>query len=129
MGLRRLSVLAAIVSLGALVLATGAQACSCAPLSRKQAMRGADAAISGRLLKVIPQSRQRAIFRYRVQRVYKSASGIRRGRILSVHSARSSAACGLPTRTGRRYGLMLARAQGTWTSGVCALLSKRHCAS
>jgi hypothetical protein len=92
-------------------------------------MRGADAAISGRLLKVIPQSRRQAIFRYRVQRVYKGAPGIRRGRVVSVHSALSSAACGLPTRAGRRYGLMLSRAEGVWASGVCGLLSRHHCAS
>jgi len=91
-------------------------------------MRGADAAISGRLLKVVPRSRQRAIFRYRVQRVYKGAAGIRRGRVISVRSARSSEACGLPARVGRRYGLMLARVGGAWSSGVCALLSKHHCA-
>lgn len=92
-------------------------------------MQGADAAISGRLLKVVPQSRRRAVFRYRVQRVYKNAPGIRRGQVVSVHSARSSAACGLPTRTGRRYGLMLSRVEGVWTSGVCALLSRHYCAS
>jgi hypothetical protein len=92
-------------------------------------MRGADAAISGVLLKVVPQGRGRAIYRYRVQRVYKSAPGIRHGAVLSVHSTRASAACGLPTRTGRRYGLMLAREEGVWTSGVCALLSRRDCAS
>lgn len=127
--MRRLSIAVAIVVLGALAFAGSAQACSCAPMSRKEAMQGADAAISGRLLKVIPESGQRAIFRYRVQRVYKGTPGIRRGRIVSVHSARSSAACGLPTRTGRRYGLMLSRTEGAWTSGVCALLSKHHCAS
>lgn len=92
-------------------------------------MQGADAAISGRLLKVVPQGGQRAIFRYRVQRVYKGAPGIRRGQVVSVQSASSSAACGLPTRAGRRYGLMLSRAEGVWSSGVCALLSKHHCAS
>jgi len=92
-------------------------------------MRGADAAISGRLLKVVPQGHQRATFRYRVQRVYKVATGIHRGRVISVHSAGSSSACGLPTRTGRRYGLMLAKIDGAWTSGICGLLSKHHCAS
>jgi hypothetical protein len=128
-GLRRLSIAVAIVVLGALAFAGSAQACSCAPMPRQEAMQGADAAISGRLLKVIPESRQRAVFRYRVQRVYKGAAGIRPGRVVSVHSARSSAACGLPTRTGRRYGLLLSRAEGVWTSGVCAMLSKHHCAS
>jgi hypothetical protein len=127
--LRRLPIAAAIVVLGALVFAGSAQACSCARTPRKAAMRGADAAISGRLLRVIPHGRQRAAFRYRVQRVYKAAPGIRRGRVIEVQSARSPAACGLPTRTGRRYGLMLSRTEEGWSSGVCALLSKHYCAS
>jgi len=128
MRLRRLAI-AAVVSLGALVFTPGAQACSCAPMPRKEAMREADGAISGRLLKVVRQSGQRAIYRYRVQRVYKSAPGIRQGQVISVHSASVSSACGLPTRRGRRYGLLLSRAEGVWTSGLCALLSKHDCAS
>jgi hypothetical protein len=125
-GLRRLSI-AAVVVLGALVFATGTQACSCTRVPRDEAIRQADAAIAGELVKVVPQNRQRAAFRYRVQRVYKGGHGIRVGDVVSVRSARDSAACGLPTRTGRRYGLALSWSDGGWTSGACALL--RGCAS
>lgn len=92
-------------------------------------MRRADAAIAGRLVEVVPRNRMRAVYRYRVQRVYKSAAGIRVGKVVSVSSARDAAACGLPTRTGRRYGLLLSRSAGSWTSGACALLRKADCAS
>lgn len=121
--------IAVIVSLGALVFTGSAQACSCVKLPRAEAMKRADAAISGRLLKVVAQNRERAIYRYRVQRVYKRAEGIRRGRVISVHSARSGAACGLPTRTGRRYGMLLTRTKQGWASGICGLLRKSGCAS
>jgi hypothetical protein len=97
-------------------------------MSRGEAMQAADAAISGRLLKVIPRDGGRAIYRYRVQRVYKSGGGIESGGVLSVHSTRSSAACGLPTEIGRRYGLLLSHSERGWSSGACALLGKGGCA-
>jgi hypothetical protein len=90
-------------------------------------MRRADAAIAGELVKVSPRSRTRAVFRYRVRRVYKNGRGIRVGEMVSVSSARDSAACGLPTQTGRRYELALSWSEGGWTSGACGLL--RGCAS
>lgn len=90
-------------------------------------MQRADAAIAGELVKVVPRSYQRAVFRYRVQRVYKGGRGIRVGKVISVSSARDSAACGLPTRTEHRYELALSWSKGVWTSGACALL--RGCAS
>jgi hypothetical protein len=89
-------------------------------------MRKADAAIVGRLVKVIPRSGFRADYRYRVQRVYKLGPGIRRGQVISVRSARQSAACGLPSQTGRRYGLLLAWGEGRWTSGLCGVLKPRE---
>lgn len=92
-------------------------------------MQGADAAIAGRLLKVIPQNHQRALYRYRVQRVYKSDGGIKPGSVISVDSARDSAACGLPTEIGRRYGLLLSHTENGWASGACALLGKSGCTS
>ena len=92
-------------------------------------MQGADAAISGRLLKVVPQSHQRALYRYRVQRVYKSGGGIEPGTVVSVDSARGSAACGLPTELGRRYGLLLSHTEDGWVGGACAMLSKSGCTS
>jgi TPR repeat protein len=119
---RRLSVTAAIVVLGALVFVPGAQACSCAPASTADAMRQADAAIVGKLVEVVPRGRRRADYRYWVQRVYKRGHGIRRGRTIAVSSARQSAACALPRRTGRRYGLFLLRGEDRWTSGLCGVV-------
>ncbi len=92
-------------------------------------MKGADAAIAGRLLKVVPQNRQRALYRYQVQRVYKSGGGIEPGSVISVDSAHDSAACGLPTEIGRRYGLLLSHTENGWTSGACAMLGKSDCTS
>ena len=120
MRLRRLAI-AAVVSLGALVFAGSAQACSCVHAAPGEAMRGADAAIVGKLVKVVPRGRVKADFRYRVQRVYKRARGVRRGRTISVRSARQSAACGLPHGVGDSYGLMLTRDGRRWTSGLCAV--------
>jgi hypothetical protein len=121
-GATRLFVVAAVVVLGALAFAAGAQACSCAQTSPKQALRGADAAIVGELVAVIPRGDLRADYRYRVQRVYKKRVGIRRGRTISVRSATASSACGLPRRTGRRYGVLLAWSEGHWTSGLCGVM-------
>ena len=90
-------------------------------------MQAADAAVAGRLLKVVPQDGGRAIYRYRVQRVYKGGAGIESGGMLSVHSSQGSAACGLPTDIGRRYGLLLAHSENGWSSGACALLGKSGC--
>lgn len=116
-----------LVLLGGLVFAAEATACSCAPLTRGEKMRKADAAFAGTMVKVVPRGRDRAVFRYRVGRVFKRGPGIRRGRMVSVRGARGSAACGLPTTTGRRYRLALARVKGGWTAGACSLLGK--CAS
>ena len=123
--MRRLAV-AVVVVLGVLVLAGSAQACSCVRMAPGEAMRKADAAIVGRLVEVIPRGHFRADYRYRVRRVYKSGPGIRRGRTISVRSARQSAACGLPSQTGRRYGLLLAWGEGRWTSGLCGVLKPRE---
>ncbi len=125
MGLRRLSIAVAIVVLGALAFAGSAQACSCVRMAPSEAMQRADAAIVGKLVKVVPRGRLRADYRYRVQRVYKRGSGIRRGRTISVRSARQSSACGLPHGTGRRYGLLLRRDRSRWTGGLCGVFRPR----
>jgi hypothetical protein len=96
-------------------------------MSRSEAMQAADAAILGRLLEVIPQRGGRAVYRYRVQRVYKHGRGIEPGDALSVHGTRGSAACGLPTDVGGRYGLLLSHSQSGWSSGACGLLGKYRC--
>lgn len=132
--MRRLAPVAAIVVLGALLFSSSAQACSCAQIVPADALRGADAAIVGKLIEVIPRSHLRADYRYRVQRVYKAGQGIRRGGTIAVRSAADSAACGLPTQSGRRYGVLLTRAEERWTSGLCGVLTpklmrKASCAS
>ena len=86
----------AIVVLGALAFAGSAQACSCVRMAPSEAMQRADAAIIGKLVKVVPRGRLKADYRYLVQHVYKGGAGIRRGGLLSVRSARQSSACGLP---------------------------------
>ncbi len=119
--------MAAIVGLGALVFAGGAQACSCAPSAPSEALQRADAAIVGDLVKVVPRDRQRADYRYRVLRAYGSRGAIERGEVISVRSARDSAACALPSRTQRRYGLFLVRDESSrWTAGVCSVVAPRR---
>lgn len=118
---------AAIVSLGALVFAGGAQACSCAPAAPGAALQRADAAIVGDLVEVVPRDRRRADYRYRVLRAYGGGGSIDRGEVISVRSARDSAACGLPGRTEHRYGLFLVRDQSRrWTAGACSLVAPRR---
>lgn len=137
--MRRLSLAAAIVVLGALVFSAGARACSCAQMTPAEAMRQADAAIVGRLVNVVPRGRVQADYRYRVQRVYKGGGEIREGRVISVRSASASSACGLPSRTGRSYGLLLNEASAgpregaergaapghAWTGGLCGVVAPR----
>lgn len=92
----------------------------------------ADAAVVGRLLRVrtVKSTRRyeiRADFSYRIEAVYKGKRRLRRGRIVTVRSVRDTAACGLPGRVGRRYGLRLYRRKGRprWSSGLCSLMSPR----
>jgi hypothetical protein len=125
MGVRRLSVVA-IVGLGALAFAGSARACSCAPLAPRQALREADAAIVGTLVGVVPRNRLRADYRYRVRRVYRGRGTVRRGEVISVGSARRAAACALPRRLDRRYGLFLTRRRGGWVAGACSTVAPRR---
>lgn len=119
--------MAVIVSLGALVFAGGAQACSCARLAPGAALQRADAAIVGELVEVVPRDRQRADYRYRVLRAFSAGGAIAVGEVISVRSARDAAACGLPMGTERRYGLFLVRDEsGRWTAGACSLVEPRQ---
>lgn len=138
MGARRL-LAAAIVGLGLLVSTGSAQACSCAPMAAGRALRQADAAFVGTLLKVVPRGRSQADYRYSVQRVYKAGGRLRRGGTVMVRSARSGSACGLPSGIGRRYGLLLearhvspaiggkgdARGVRRWRGGICGVLAPK----
>jgi hypothetical protein len=120
---RRLSIAGALVLLGLTGFAASAAACSCAPPGPVEALRRSDAAIVGRLLDVVPRDRLHADFRYRVRRVYRGAREIERGEVISVRSAASAAACGLPRRQDRPLGLFLLREEGRWTAGICSTVS------
>jgi hypothetical protein len=122
---KRLSLTAALVMLGALAFAASAPACSCAPMKPSEALRQSDAAIVGRLVKVVPRGALRADYRYRVRRVYRGRHMIERGQMLSVRSARRAAACALPRRIAHSYGLFLTRAGGRWSSGICGVIEPR----
>jgi hypothetical protein len=91
-----------------------------------EGLRESDAAIVGRLVKIVPRGAVQADYRYEVQRVYRGARTIDVGQMLSVRSARRSAACALPRRLSHRYGLFLTRAEGRWRAGLCSVLSPRR---
>jgi hypothetical protein len=123
-GARRLFLVAALGVVAALGAVGSAQACSCAQLAPQDALRQADAAIVGELLKVLPRGDGVADFRYEVKRVYKSVRRI--GSIVSVRSTTQSAACGLPAQVGRHYGLLLDRGGGRWRGGLCGVMAPRR---
>ncbi len=126
MCVRRLSVVTALVVLSLLAFSGSAQACSCAPVGPSEALRQSDAAIVGRLVKVVPRGAMEADYRYEVQRVYRGARMIDRGETVSVRSARRAAACALPHHMDHRYGLFLAHVDGRWRSGLCGVVSPRR---
>ncbi len=107
----------------ALVFASGASACSCAPQSPAESLREADGAVVGRLVEVLPHGPLRAVFRYEVRHVYKGEGLQAVGRMLSVNSSRRGAACALPRLTGRAYGLFLTRQHGRWFGGICGVVA------
>lgn len=114
-----------LVVVAMFVFATAAQACSCAPQAPAESLREADGAIVATLVRVIPRSPTRAVYRYRVKHVYKGAK-LKGRRMLDVRSARRSAACALPRRTRRDYGLFLLRRRGRWTGGICGVVNPRR---
>lgn len=103
-----------------------AQACSCAPQSPAESLREADGAVVGRLVEVLPHGALQAVFRYEVRRVYKGDGLPPAGGMLEVRSSRGGAACGLPRRTGRGYGLFLARRNGRWFGGLCGVVAPKR---
>lgn len=124
--MRRLPLLGGLAALFALAFAGTAQACSCAPAPPAESLRGSDAAIVAELLKVVPRGPFQADYRYDVLTVFRGGRKIEEGRVLTVRSARRAAACALPRRTGRRYGLFLIRSDGRWRSGICSVISPRR---
>jgi hypothetical protein len=118
-------VLAAVLA-GFLLVPALAQACSCAPQPPADSLRESDAAIVGRLVKVLPRGRLHADYRYEVLHVYRGRKSIEPGQFLDVRSARRAAACALPRRLGHRYGLFLLHRYGHWSGGICGVISPRR---
>jgi hypothetical protein len=114
------------VVLAALVFAGSAQACSCAPQAPAESLRESDAAIVGRLVKVVPHGRLHADYRYEVRHVYRGAEMIGSAEMLTVRSGRKAAACALPRRLDHVYGLFLGRAEGHWFGGICGVVEPRR---
>lgn len=116
----------AVALAATLGIVAAANACSCAPQSPGESLREADGAVVGRLVKVLPHGALHAVFRYEVRHVYKGDGLPEVGRTLDVSGARRTAACALPRRTGRSYGLFLARRHGRWYGGICGVVSPRR---
>jgi len=115
-----------LVALAMLVAADGAGACSCAPQAPAESLRQADGAVVGRLVKVLPHGPLHAVYRYEVRHVYKGGDAIKAGKMLDVHSSRRAAACALPRRTERSYGLFLSQRNSRWFSGICGVISPQR---
>jgi hypothetical protein len=117
---------AALVALAVLVAASEAMACSCAPQAPAESLREADAAVTARLVTVLPHGPGQALYRYEVRRVYKGTEKLEAGQMLGVHSSRRSAACALPRRTGRTYGLFLITRHSRWFGSICRVVSPKR---
>jgi hypothetical protein len=122
----RVAIAAASVVLLGLVFAGSALACSCAPSSPARSLAESDAALTGRLLSVVPHGLTRAEYRYEVLHVYRGPDGLRPGSIVEVRSPRGSASCALPEAVGRNYGLFLLGDGRRWASGLCGVISPRR---
>jgi hypothetical protein len=119
----RVAIAAVSVVLLGLVGAGSALACSCAPSTPAQSLAGSDAAVTARLLAVEAHGSIRAEYRYEVLHVYRGRGAIKAGSTLRVMSPRGSAACALPDRLGRHYGLFLLGDGRRWAGGLCGVVS------
>jgi hypothetical protein len=114
-----------VASVAGLVGAALAQGCSCAAVAPETKFRLSDAAVIARLVDVVPRGEHAAVFRYRVREVFKGKNRIEEGQRLSLRSATSSAACGLPHGEGHRYGLFLSRTGDHWSATLCDVTTPR----
>jgi len=111
-----------VVFVLSLAATSEAQACSCVPITMREAFRESDGAIIGRLVKVEPAG-SAFTFTYRVRHAYKARRRI--GRWVTVSGAVDEASCGLPRKEGRSYGLFLYRERHHWASNSCLVVSPR----
>jgi hypothetical protein len=126
-----LSIVLACGVMVALVFASSAAACSCAPQAPAESLRESDAAVVARLVEVLPHGKLQADYRYEVREVYRGGETIDKGQMLTVRSGRRAATCALPRRLDHVYGLFLARRRGEWFGGICGVVEPgrlRHAA-
>jgi hypothetical protein len=117
---KALASIALVAAVGLLAPAVAA-ACSCIPLSPER-VQDADAAVIAELERVrADEGAIRGTYVYRVRRALVG-SRLERGDRLRISSHLDSAACGLPQEP-RRYGLVLDRNGGRWTSSLCTQTS------
>ena len=125
------------VVVGSLIAADSASACSCASSEEPETLRGVDAAVTARLIEVeklrpkgtgTEPSSGRAEFTYRILRVYKGSRryNLREGEELVLKNTTDGANCGLPTKDGKRYGLMLFESRGGLNTNLCGVRGPRE---
>ncbi len=107
-----------LVAAVALLAPASAAACSCVPLTPER-VHEADAAVIAELKRIHAEAGAgRGTYVYRVRRALVG-SKLERGDKLRVESYFDSAACGL-SRDPRRYGLVLDRDDGRWSTSLCS---------
>jgi hypothetical protein len=121
---RRVLLATAVACVG-LIGAESALACTCAAQRVDEQLAAADAALVGKLVDVNRVSSGGIRLEYRVRRVFKGAPGLDRGESLTLRSAGTAAACGLPRKKDKRYGLLLDRRKKRLTANLCSVVSPK----
>jgi hypothetical protein len=109
--MRLVLVVAVLLSL----VASDALACTCVAVDLERDLPQSDGAFIGTLLDARPRGHNQAIYRFRVEQVYKGDIENR----VEVVSALDGAACGLAVPEGERVGLLLDRVGATWHGSLC----------
>jgi hypothetical protein len=92
-----------------------ASACSCMAVNLERDLPEADGAFIGTLLDAKPHGSNQAVYRFRVEQVYKGDIENQ----VEVVSALDGAACGLELPQDERVGLLLDRKGDTWRGSLC----------
>jgi hypothetical protein len=130
---RRIAATGSVVAaISAIALPATASACSCAPLTRDSFER-ADAAAVLRLDQVEPDAPIHGGFQtgpgkftYTVREVLSGRGRLSRDDEITIDSKVDGAACGLEGVEGEKYGVLLYRRKGEWTSHLCAITSPKE---
>ncbi len=112
-----------LVSFGA---AETASACSCVGPGR--VYKGIDIATTSRLVEVEPRGQGKAIFTYRVLRVWKDTveHDLTEEDEVSVRSWRGDAACGPSETIGKRFGVMFYEHEDKLRANLCTTTSSHE---